>query len=321
MKEDIQIPFEPQNLFATVWSPDHEMESIGVIVAIHGVGSSGSREYYYYGPYMAQRGWTVIAYDCPGFGHWQPKDKRARKEHVKMVSSSVHAALLKAREIVPVGPLVLTGLSMGGGILVKYVTNYAKTPSRYNPPMPKYSMKIKSLVDTPAPELSALVGIVPAIGVSIPRGMSIVLKILGTVVPNRMINLFEQMASAEGMSEEQVKTMMDEMATNYDEPPDDGYGIELLTFGFLKDYIGMLNETGLSSKSYNNWPTDVPTIFLTGEEDPVVKADDVKAYFDRIPEMTKEFHCYAGCSHPLQFHKKREEYFEDIHQFLISNAL
>jgi alpha-beta hydrolase superfamily lysophospholipase len=318
MKNEIEIQFEPQNLFATVWSPDEGKASIGVIVAVHGVGSSGAREYCYYGPYMERRGWTVIAFDCPGFGHWQPKEKRALKEHVAMFPSSVHASLLKAREIVPNGPLVLTGLSMGGAIITQYVTKYAKTPSRQNPPKPEYSKKVGYLMENPTPELSALVGIVPGVGLSAPAGMTAIMKIIGTLMPNKTINLFEKMASSSDMTEEQLKAMMEDMALNYDDPPDDGYGTEILSFGFLNNFLSMIKKNGLANKTYKRWPADVPTIFLTGEEDPVVKPDQVKLYFDGMPEMDKEYHCYAGCSHPLQFHKKREEYFEDIHQFLIS---
>ena len=320
MKSELEIKFEPQNLFATVWSPDEGNETIGVIVAVHGIGSSGAREFCYYGPYMARRGWTVIAYDCPGFGHWQPKEERARKEHVAMMPSSVHASLLKAREIVPNGSLVLTGLSMGGSIMAQYVTKYAKTPCRQNPPIPKYNEKVGYLKDNPTPELSALVGIVPAIGLSAPTRANIPMKIIGTLMPNKTINLFEQMASSGEITEEQQKAMMEDMALNYDDPPDDGYGTELLSFGFLKKLMSMGQKDGLSIESYKKWPADIPTIFLTGEEDPVVNPDQVKLYFDGMPEMDKEYHCYPGCSHPLQFHKQREEYFEDIHQFLISNT-
>ncbi|MHA2024658.1 MAG: alpha/beta hydrolase [Candidatus Thorarchaeota archaeon] len=318
MKDEIEIPFEPQNLFATVWSPDEGKDSIGAIVAVHGVGSSGAREYYYYGPYMAKRGWTVIAYDCPGFGHWQPKEKRALKEHVEMFPSSVHASLLKARELVPNGPLVLTGLSMGGAIVAQYITEYARSPSRQNPQIPRYNEKVGNLLENPAPKLNALVGIVPGVGLSAPKRMMIPMKIVGALVPNKMFNLFERIASSANMTEEQQKAMMEDMALHYDDPPDDGYGTELLSFGFLKNFLGMTQKTGLVNKSYKKWPVDVPTIFLTGEDDPVVNPDQVKMYFDGLPDMDKEYHCYEGCSHPLQFHKKREEYYEDIHQFLLT---
>ncbi len=320
MKDEIEIQFEPQNLFATVWSPDEGKESIGAIVAIHGVGSSGAREYFYFGPYMARRGWTVLAFDCPGFGHWQPKDSRALKEHVKMFPSSVHAALLKAREIVPAGPLVLTGLSMGGAIMAHYTTEYARAPSQMNPKIPKYNEKVGYLKDNPPPELSALVGIVPGVGLSVPTRMMVPMKIVGTLVPNKRLNLFERIASAADMTEEQQKAMMEDMSLHYDDPPDDGYGTELLSFGFLKNFLGMTQEISLANKSYKKWPVDVPTIFLTGEDDPVVEPDQVKLYFDGLPVRDKEYTCYEGCSHPLQFHKKREEYFEDIHQFLISHT-
>ncbi|MGY5859522.1 MAG: alpha/beta fold hydrolase [Candidatus Thorarchaeota archaeon] len=320
MKDEIEIPFEPQNLFATVWSPDEGKDSIGVIVAVHGIGSSGAREFYYFGPYMARRGWTVIAFDCPGFGHWQPKEKRAQKENVAMFPSSVHASLLKARELIPEGPLVLTGLSMGGAIVTEYIINYAKTPSRLNPPIPKYSEKVGYLKENPTPELSALVGIVPGVGLSAPAGMTAILKVVGTLTPGKTINLFEQIASSGEMTEEQLESMKEDMALHYDDPPNDGYGTELLSFGFLKNFLGMTKKNGLANKSYKKWPADVPTIFLTGEDDPLAIPDQVKLYFDGLPEMEKEYHCYAGCNHPLQFHKKREEYFEDIHQFLISHT-
>jgi alpha-beta hydrolase superfamily lysophospholipase len=209
---------------------------------------------------------------------------------------------------------------MGGAIVAQYVTEYARSPSRQNPQIPKYNKKVGYLMENPTPELSALVGIVPGVGLSAPTRAMIPMKIVGTLLPNKMFNLFERIASSADMTEEQQKAMMEEMALNYDDPPDDGYGTELLSFGFLKNFLGMTQKTGLANKSYKRWPADVPTIFLTGEEDPVVNPDQVKMYFDGMPEMDKEYHCYAGCSHPLQFHKKREEYFEDIHQFLISHT-
>ncbi|HME51589.1 MAG TPA: alpha/beta hydrolase [Candidatus Lokiarchaeia archaeon] len=58
-----------QDMYVSVHAPVDKEQVKGVIVAFHGLGNFGEREFFYFAPWFAARGYIVITPDLPYFGH------------------------------------------------------------------------------------------------------------------------------------------------------------------------------------------------------------------------------------------------------------
>jgi alpha-beta hydrolase superfamily lysophospholipase len=115
-EDDAFVTFDGVRLGLTVWEPDPALwpEPWAVLVAVHGM-SEYADAFHLAGPYWAQHGVKVYAYDQRGFGRspgrgvWPGQD---------LMADDVAAALEAARAANPDATLGVAGESMGGAVVL-----------------------------------------------------------------------------------------------------------------------------------------------------------------------------------------------------------
>jgi alpha-beta hydrolase superfamily lysophospholipase len=113
---DAFVSFDGARLPLTVWAPDPELfpEPWAVIVAVHGV-SEYSDAWWLAGPWWAEQGIKVYAFDqrgfgrAPGHGIWAGAD---------LMAADVIAAAAAARAAHPDARLAVVGQSMGAAVVL-----------------------------------------------------------------------------------------------------------------------------------------------------------------------------------------------------------
>lgn len=116
------LDLNPQNLHLSIWKAK-STQIEGIIAGFHGLTSHADQCFHYLGPYMADHGWTTVAIDMPGMGHWIPEKSKAEKEHWKKTIEAVTSLLKFCKKIAPDKKLVLVGVSMGVLHIIEYIFN------------------------------------------------------------------------------------------------------------------------------------------------------------------------------------------------------
>nr|MDO8109154.1 alpha/beta hydrolase [Candidatus Sigynarchaeota archaeon] len=285
MMEHGHLDFQPQALKLVMWKPDDPATPVkGVIAALHGFGVHAELGFHYLGPFMANRGWITVAIDLPGLGHWQPAEKRALKAHWKLLPKAVSCLVKKCQELAHGEPVFLLGSSLGGLACVDYVLHHR---------------------DTADGHVSAVVGLVPAIGtVSLPWYLWLGAGLLLAFCPVARIPI----ARYAGMGSHDPKSIILQP---------DPIALDKVSIGYLGEIFKSINKAGIKGKGQARWDSDIPLYLLSAGLDNFVKESDVKVFYNGLPERTfKVLRHRANDYHGVLYEADRDEVFADIDSFL-----
>ncbi len=105
-------------LFAAHWPVENPR---AVIALVHGQGEHIGR-YEHVAKWYNQRGIAVLGYDHQGYG--RSEGKRGHAKNLQVLLDDIGLLLQKTRQMYPKTPLFLYGHSMGGGLVLNFVTHY-----------------------------------------------------------------------------------------------------------------------------------------------------------------------------------------------------
>lgn len=104
------ISFDGTPLGLSAWTPPNGQAPSAVIVGVHGMNDYGEATFYLMGPWFAQRGMAVYAYDARGFGR---SPDRGVWGGQRLMTEDLRTAINVARQTHPNAKLVVVGDSMG----------------------------------------------------------------------------------------------------------------------------------------------------------------------------------------------------------------
>jgi alpha-beta hydrolase superfamily lysophospholipase len=285
MMERGQLDFTPQPLVMVTWRPDDPTAPVkGVIAALHGFAVHAERGFHYFGPYMAARGWIVVAIDMPGFGHWQPTKKRGARAHWLLLPKAVDALLKRCRDIVPENPIVLLGSSIGGLAAIDYMLNHR---------------------DGSNEEIAAVAALVPSVGeFTLPWYLYLPGAVFSVISPYIRINIGKYVRLDSHDPDSIVYTP-------------DPLVLEKVTLGFLWEILKTMKRAGIKGHGEARWDPKIPIYLVSAGLDKFVKPEYVKAFYDGLPLGTvKRLDHRQDDYHNLLYETDRDAIFTGIHDFL-----
>jgi acylglycerol lipase len=103
------ISFDGAELGLTAWLPPEGQEASAVIIALHGMNDYANT-FYLAGPWFAERGVALYAYDARGFGR---SPRRGVWGGERLMTEDLRTAVIVARRTHPNAKIVVMGDSMG----------------------------------------------------------------------------------------------------------------------------------------------------------------------------------------------------------------
>jgi acylglycerol lipase len=110
-----------QTLFARAWKPDGEPKAC--IILVHGLGEHSGR-YKHMAEFFTEEGYAFFAFDLTG--HGKSSGKRGHSSYNDLINE-IDGFLTEIRNQYPVIPLFLYGHSLGGALVLYYISQ--KKPS------------------------------------------------------------------------------------------------------------------------------------------------------------------------------------------------
>jgi acylglycerol lipase len=104
------VSFDGAPLGLSAWLPPNGQEPSAVIIGLHGMNDYGEATFYLMGPWFAERGIAVFAYDARGFGR---SPDRGVWGGQALMTEDVRTAVNVARGMYPNATLAIVGDSMG----------------------------------------------------------------------------------------------------------------------------------------------------------------------------------------------------------------
>lgn len=104
------VSFDGAPLGLSAWLPPAGQQTNAVIIGLHGMNDYGEATFYLLGPWFAQRGVAVFAYDARGFGR---SPDRGVWGGQRLMTEDVRTAVRVARQMYPNATLAVVGDSMG----------------------------------------------------------------------------------------------------------------------------------------------------------------------------------------------------------------
>jgi alpha-beta hydrolase superfamily lysophospholipase len=291
MIEQGQLEFSPHPLVTFTWRPeDPKKEVIGVIAVLHGFGVHARLGFHYLGPYLAERGWIVVAPDLPGLGHWP--EPRGMPAHWKLVPAAVAVLLRKARELAGDKPVVLLGSSLGGLVSIDHV------------------LRREERGNDAAGRVDAVVALVPGIGVpALPLFLMLLAGIAFLIAPRARVGLKKYSRPA---SHDPDSIIL------HPEPDPDPYMLEKVSIGYLVGLFMTMRKSGIKSQSQARWDTRVPLYLVSAGNDDQVNPAHVKQFHDGLSAgTTSTLQHRENDYHGVLYEADRDEVFEGIHEFLV----
>jgi acylglycerol lipase len=108
------ISFDGAELGLTAWAPPEEQAPSAVIIGLHGMNDYANT-FYLAGPWFAERGVALYAYDARGFGRSPNRGIWAGEQ---LMIEDLRTAVLVARRTHPNTPIVVVGDSMGAAAAI-----------------------------------------------------------------------------------------------------------------------------------------------------------------------------------------------------------
>jgi len=103
------VSFDGAELGLTAWLPPNDVEPRAVIIGLHGMNDYANT-FYLMGPWFAERGVALYAYDARGFGR---SPRRGVWAGERLMTEDLRTAVLVARRAHPNAKIVVVGDSMG----------------------------------------------------------------------------------------------------------------------------------------------------------------------------------------------------------------
>ncbi|KAF8483652.1 lysophospholipase [Russula ochroleuca] len=243
-----------------------------VVVFIHGFAEHVVR-YEYVHRRWADRGFSVFTFDQRGFGRTALDSKKSpsavygRTGDADQISD-VAWALQIAQEANPTVPIFLMGHSMGGALVLSFVTR----------PHTQESVS----------QLSGIIASSPCIRLTKPPAS--ITRLLGgiarAILPNQNIP-----ASVD------PKHLSRDPAVVKDNETDQ----LIRRSASLRAVDDMLSRgENLVIKDYKKWPTALPVLVVHGTEDKVCSVEAAKQFVEKLPASDKKISLYEGAYHELQ---------------------
>jgi alpha-beta hydrolase superfamily lysophospholipase len=285
-----KLNFDPQNLHLGIWE-SKSREIKGVIAACHGLTSHGTKCYHYFGPYMAEEGWTTFAPDLPGLGHWEPETCKAERTHWTMMSNCIETLMNKCKKYCSDKKIVLIGNSVSALSTLEYVINN--------------SNRVERLPDS-------VILISPALSVSFPKILYPFFMPFAFFAPNLKL---------------QVKRFEPDEKSN--DPLSiinfpDCYELKKISFGMLFEIFKSQMRLKVKRKinPMNKWPINIPLLIITGGNDVVTDTAYSKLFYEMLPSHIKrQYIHYADAHHYILYEANREEIFHDMLNFINGSTL
>jgi len=104
------VTFDGTPLGLSAWLPPADQQTTAVIIGLHGMNDYGEATFYLLGPWFAQRGVAVFAYDARGFGR---SPDRGVWGGERLMTEDLRTAVRVARQMYPNATLAVVGDSMG----------------------------------------------------------------------------------------------------------------------------------------------------------------------------------------------------------------
>lgn len=104
------ISFDGTPLGLSAWLPPNGQEPSAVIIGMHGMNDYGEATFYLMGPWFAERGVALYAYDARGFGRSPDRGVWGGQQ---LMTEDLRTAINVARQTYPNAKLVVVGDSMG----------------------------------------------------------------------------------------------------------------------------------------------------------------------------------------------------------------
>jgi alpha-beta hydrolase superfamily lysophospholipase len=108
------VSFDGTALGLTAWLPPEDQAPSAVIIALHGMNDYANT-FYLAGPWFAERGVAVYAYDARGFGR---SPRRGVWGGERLMTEDLRTAVRVARRTHPGAPVVVVGDSMGAATAI-----------------------------------------------------------------------------------------------------------------------------------------------------------------------------------------------------------
>jgi len=103
------VSFDGAELGLTAWLPPNDVEPRAVIIGLHGMNDYANT-FYLMGPWFAERGVALYAYDARGFGR---SPRRGVWAGERLMTEDLRTAVMVARRAHPNAKIVVVGDSMG----------------------------------------------------------------------------------------------------------------------------------------------------------------------------------------------------------------
>jgi alpha-beta hydrolase superfamily lysophospholipase len=104
------VSFDGTPLGLSAWLPANNQQPSAVIIGLHGMNDYGEATFYLMGPWFAQHGVALYAYDARGFGRSPDRGVWGGRE---LMTEDLRTAINVARQMYPDAELVVVGDSMG----------------------------------------------------------------------------------------------------------------------------------------------------------------------------------------------------------------
>lgn len=272
----------------------------GIVLISHGMAEHGAR-YQPFAEFLATKNWGCIAYDHRG--HGKTSDANGHRGFIAdqkgwdILIDDLKLVYQKTQSRFPKVPIVLLGHSMGAILAASFIT--------------KSNIKPNKLV------LSAL-AFHPGLLLPLGKNLSAVLgMLLGKNKPSKIMDKLTFGDFNKSFKNPRTPfewlSRKEEEVDKYINDPACG---EVFTNQFFND---MLTGLDMVYKGLNQWPADLPTLMLAGENDPVVgfkkKALETIGKFQTTSEMVKGI-TYPEGRHEIMNELNRNEVFQDIFNWI-----
>ncbi|OSD07714.1 lysophospholipase [Trametes coccinea BRFM310] len=295
--------------FIEEWQPGHDGVQFytrtypaasprAVLLLVHGFAEHIGR-YEWAHARCAHNGITVFAFDQRGFGRTaldsahKSKGSSYGKTDLHSQMRDIEWWLQHLRNEYPSLPIFAMGHSMGGALVLAFAT-------RSTPPPAKDSVALLSGVIASSPLVLQ--------HVSTSRPLRFLVDQLSKIFPNL---LFDASLPNQYLSRDP------EVMSALESDP------LVMQKGSLKCLSDMLNAgESLYKHDYQNWPSDLPVIFLHGDADKVTSYKASREFFDKLQAKDKNFETIKDAFHELVHEPKgvKERFMDDCISWILERA-
>jgi len=265
------ISFDGAELGLTAWTPSEGQAPSAVIIALHGMNDYANT-YYLAGPWFAERGVAVYAYDARGFGR---SPNRGLWPGRRLMTEDLRTAVAVARREHPGLPITVIGDSMGA------------------------ASAIATFGAENAPQVDRLVLVAPAVWgwSTMPDAYALTLWFGAHTLPGRAVRPPRGVVRARTASDNREALLQA------------GRAPHMIWSTRIDAVYGLVNLMETASENAGNLNGNV--LFLYGANDQIIPENSAIAAARRLPPTARTAH-YENGWHWLLRDLQREVVYEDI---------